>query len=136
MFQARNYFGWFSDGSTYPRGEVGWESVCKNFVNIGFEPEYIWAVYGGGSYDGSALVVFYDDDRWQVVEGSHCSCYGLEDQWEPKDADVELHLESIKQGKRIFVAESTYYDWNGSSDAGFDEWLSEAVKQTQLRKAA
>lgn len=133
---SRQYFGWFSNGSTYPNGEVGWESVCKNFNITDIpEPEYIWAVYGGGSYDGAALVVFYADDRWQVVEGSHCSCYGLEDQWEPKDADVDLHLKSIESGKRIYVAESCYYDWNGSSDAAFDEWLTAAVAHT-LQKAA
>lgn len=41
------------------------------------------AWYGYGSYCGSSLVVFEKGGTLYEVNGSHCSCNGLEDQWEP-----------------------------------------------------
>src|ERR1035438_2426052 len=47
------------------------------------------AWYGYGSYDGSSLVLFKKDGKLYEVNGSHCSCYGLEDQWEPVETSWE-----------------------------------------------
>lgn len=47
------------------------------------EPEKVFAVYDNAGCEGDALVIFSDGDEYGVVEGSHCSCYGLEDQWKP-----------------------------------------------------
>ena len=49
------------------------------------EEEIIFAAYGGGGYDGVALVVYERDGKLFEVNGSHCSCYGLEDQWSPEE---------------------------------------------------
>lgn len=43
------------------------------------------AWYGYGSYCGSSLVVFEKDGKLYEVNGSHCSCNGLEGQWEPEE---------------------------------------------------
>lgn len=43
------------------------------------------AWYGYGSYCGSSLVVYEKGGRLYEVNGSHCSCYGLEGQWEPEE---------------------------------------------------
>lgn len=45
--------------------------------------EILFAAYGAQSYEGDARVIFKKDDKIYVVAGSHCSCYGLEDQWDP-----------------------------------------------------
>jgi hypothetical protein len=42
------------------------------------------AWYGLGDYEGSAFVLFLKDDTLYEVNGAHCSCYGLENQWEPE----------------------------------------------------
>jgi hypothetical protein len=51
--------------------------------------DVIFASYDGGGYDGDASVVFRRDGKLYEVHGSHCSCYGLEDQWDPEEATVE-----------------------------------------------
>lgn len=43
------------------------------------------AWYGYGDYCGSSLVVFEKDGKLFEVNGSHCSCNGLEDQWSPEE---------------------------------------------------
>ena len=39
------------------------------------------AVYETPSYEGYAFVLFEREGKLYEVNGSHCSCYGLEDQW-------------------------------------------------------
>lgn len=53
------------------------------------ERQMVFAWYGVGGYDGSALVVFKIKGQYYQVEGSHCSCYGLENQWEPDPVSKE-----------------------------------------------
>lgn len=47
------------------------------------------AWYGYGSYDGESLVIFEKDGKLYEVNGSHCSCNGLEGQWEPEETTWE-----------------------------------------------
>jgi hypothetical protein len=43
------------------------------------------AWYGYGSYCGQSLVIFEKDGELFEVNGGHCSCNGLEGQWEPEE---------------------------------------------------
>lgn len=48
------------------------------------EPRYVFAVESSSSYDENANIIISTDGRkFQLVDGSHCSCYGFEGQWEP-----------------------------------------------------
>jgi hypothetical protein len=69
------YEGLFSD----------WGSVVCAFEVRGLpEPTYVWAEYDTGNWEGWSTVITSDDgDTFVVAEGSHCSCYGLEGQWDP-----------------------------------------------------
>ena len=50
------------------------------------------ASYGGG-YEGGAFVLFERDGALFEAYGSHCSCYGLEGQWDPERSnETELRL--------------------------------------------
>lgn len=49
------------------------------------DEEILLAVYEVGGYDGSARVFFRRDKKLYEVSGSHCSCFGLEGQWEPHE---------------------------------------------------
>jgi hypothetical protein len=42
------------------------------------------AWYGYGHYDGQSLVIFEKEGQLYEVNGSHCSCRGLEGQWSPE----------------------------------------------------
>jgi hypothetical protein len=55
----------------------------------------IFAVYAYGSYCGDAYVLLRKDKKYFVVEGSHCSCYGLEGQWNA----VETALGAFRKEK-------------------------------------
>ena len=43
------------------------------------------AWYGYGSYCGSSFVLFEKGGKLFEVNGSHCSCFELEGQWEPEE---------------------------------------------------
>lgn len=71
----RTYKGEFSE----------WKNVAQNFGGNcpKVEPRFVFAEYEEPDYEGYATVITSADGRkFSVVEGSHCSCYGLEDQWE------------------------------------------------------
>jgi hypothetical protein len=50
--------------------------------------EVLFAFYGSYSYEGAAFVLFRKDGTLYEVNGSHCSCYGLEGMWEPEETTV------------------------------------------------
>lgn len=47
------------------------------------------ASYTYVDYSGDAYVLFEKDSTLFEVNGSHCSCYGLEGQWEPEETTLE-----------------------------------------------
>lgn len=54
--------------------------------------DLLLAWYGYGSYCGDSLVIFRRDGKLYEVNGSHCSCYGLEGCWEPEETTPEALL--------------------------------------------
>lgn len=51
--------------------------------------EVLYASYNYGCYEGDALVIYRKDDKLYEVNGGHCSCYGLEGQWQPEETFPE-----------------------------------------------
>lgn len=53
-----------------------------------------YASYETPPYEGYALVVYYrkSTKKYYEANGSHCSCYGLEGQW---DGDEEIVMEEL-----------------------------------------
>jgi hypothetical protein len=63
------------------------EDIISNFYIKAEElqgVEILFAEYDCPWYEGYAWVVFRKEDQLYEVNGSHCSCYGLEDQWKPE----------------------------------------------------
>jgi hypothetical protein len=87
------------------------EGVFNDF-NEDDEVNILFASYGNANYSGSAWVLFEQDGKLFEVNGSHCSCYGLENQWEPE----EVMLEELEN--RLL---------NGSF--GEDDWSDNNFKQ-------
>lgn len=51
----------------------------------------IHADYTYEDYSGSAYVLYEQNGKYYEVHGSHCSCMGLEGQWDPEECTlVEL----------------------------------------------
>lgn len=58
--------------------------------------EILLAAYDLEDYEGYAFVLFMKDGQLYEVNGIHCSCYGLEGQWEPDECtlnSLEFRLE-------------------------------------------
>jgi len=62
------------------------------------EVTILLAEYYYEDYSGSAWVLFMEDEKLYEVHGSHCSCYGLEDQWEPEEVTAEVLSHRLENG--------------------------------------
>ena len=60
--------------------------------------DILLASYGTPAYEGYAFVLFRRDGKLFEVNGSHCSCYGLEGQWNPEKTSVEALRFRVKNG--------------------------------------
>lgn len=49
------------------------------------DEEVLLAIYDTPGYEGHAFVLFERDGKLFEVHGGHCSCCGLEGQWEPEE---------------------------------------------------
>lgn len=60
--------------------------------------EILLASYSYENYSGDAFVFFRKGEKLYEVNGGHCSCYGLEGQWEPEETTVEALKHRIDKG--------------------------------------
>lgn len=57
------------------------------------------AWYGYGSYSGDSLVIYEKNGVLYEVNGSHCSCFGLEGQWQPEETTwAALAMRDLNSG--------------------------------------
>lgn len=56
------------------------------------------AAYTYEDYSGSAYVLCVKEGLLYEVEGSHCSCYGLEGQWEPAEVNLQYLQNRLEKG--------------------------------------
>lgn len=61
------------------------ENVFNQFNVKQNKEKILLAVYDLDGYEGYANVFYFKDGKYYEVYGSHCSCYGLEDQWNPEE---------------------------------------------------
>jgi len=59
----------------------------------------IVAWYSYEDYSGSAFVLFEQGGQLFEVNGGHCSCYGLEGQWEPEETSIEALRHYLDNGE-------------------------------------
>lgn len=63
---------------------------AKSILDLLNSSEVLLAWYGGGPWEGEAMVVYKSEGKLYVVTGSHCSCYGLEGQWDPVETNYKV----------------------------------------------
>ena len=61
------------------------DKVIEKYKDINI----LFASYGNDNYSGDAWVLFEQEGILYEVSGSHCSCYGLEGQWEPEPVSLK-----------------------------------------------
>jgi hypothetical protein len=69
--------------------------------------ELLFAWYEYEDYSGDTFVLFRKDGELYEVNGGHCSCYGLEDQWEPTRTtkDAILMRNNVRPELRALLEE-------------------------------
>ena len=84
----------------------------------------LYADYTYEDYSGDAYVLGYNKENKQFFEvhGSHCSCYGLEGQWDEEYYEDAKQLQDAI--KKRFEGRSKYSRYAYSSDE-FKNWLEE-----------
>lgn len=89
---AEDMFADFED-SRY-RGEARRPIADKENVEV------MLASYTYRDYSGNAFVLFRNTSDGQLYEvnGSHCSCYGLEGQWDPEPTSVAELRHRLNKG--------------------------------------
>lgn len=57
--------------------------------------DVVFAYYTYEDYSGDALVILRDpnDGVFYEVNGGHCSCYGLEGQWEMEETTMDVMMQ-------------------------------------------
>ena len=106
-------------------GFSNWQNVANEFTGIYDwsdqekkvsalqeipEPDQvIVAAYKLESYEGHAWVVYRVGGKYYSVEGSHCSCHGLEDQWNPEEYEsADALLAVLKKGDWAYGAKAAH----------------------------
>lgn len=80
------YFG-FADRDDVRMEFSNYNDLIKRFPT---DEKILLAVYNQESWEGDAYVLFERYGKLYEVHGSHCSCYGLEDQWQPEETSWEF----------------------------------------------
>ncbi len=90
----RKYFGEWNDKEDMLQ-EFEIEESELDGVDI------VLASYDRSGYEGNAFVLYWDTktECYYEVNASHCSCYGLEGQWEPETTFLEAIRDRVENGK-------------------------------------
>jgi hypothetical protein len=75
------------------------EGVANDFQTNLDNVNILFASYNYANYSGDAFVLFEQDGKLFEVNGGHCSCYGLEGQWEPEETTIEAIKYRLYEGK-------------------------------------
>lgn len=79
------------------------KSVIANEFNISLEQlknkHFVYAYYSCGDYSGDAYLLFIENDKLYEVDAGHCSCYGLEEQFNPEEVPIEVLYYRIENNK-------------------------------------
>lgn len=74
------------------------EEEKKEFLKQFEGCEWIFGSYSYENYSGDAFVIFKKDGEVYENGGSHCSCYGVEGQWNPEKTSIEAIKHRLENG--------------------------------------
>jgi hypothetical protein len=101
-----------------------WADVCREFEEvIDLPDEVLLAAYDCGGYEGYASVIYRQADRYYWVHGSHCSCYGLEGQWDPEEYSAEMLVAALRRGDHFY--------WSEDSSVLRDDVIEQVLARSQ-----
>jgi hypothetical protein len=71
-------------------------------VRLNDNIEIIVACYQTGHYSGQAIVIFEKGEKLYLIEASHCSCYGLEGQWNAELINEDFLRHKLNKGDWLY----------------------------------
>lgn len=75
-----------------------WADVQAAYEMNEPEPdEVLMAMYEQPPYEGYSYVLYRNGCHYFLVYGGHCSCYGLEGQWEPEEYDLPTLIRAVEK---------------------------------------
>lgn len=95
MTKKQKYFGEFSSredvAQEFDEGTGNrWQNTFAISPDFPSERNIIAASYDIDGYEGYAFVLYKQKGKLYEVNGSHCSCYGLEGQWQPEETSLAV----------------------------------------------
>lgn len=89
-----------AEQSPYPNEEMWLElkEEMKKALLEWSDINILFASYNSANYEGKAWVLLEKEGKLFEVNGEHCSCYGLEGQWEPKQVSLEELKHRLEKG--------------------------------------
>lgn len=92
-----DFVNWTSVQEAFGKGYIGY---CDG-LDVPEPDNLIVADYHIDGYEGDANVLWRNDDgTFGYVSGCHCSCYGLEDQWEVEELTKEMIEKLIEANEK------------------------------------
>lgn len=89
-----------ADKAPYANIQI-WEEKklkMKNAIEKWKPINILFASYGQANYSGDAFVLFERDMKLFEANGGHCSCYGLEGQFDPEETTLEALQHRLIEG--------------------------------------
>jgi hypothetical protein len=126
---------WSSVERMYEDFEDTWSSGPRHPITDKDDIEIILASYTNENYEGDAFVLFRrkSDGKIYEVNGGHCSCYGLEGQWNPEETTVEALQHRLTNGN---LGKGGWYDDSNRFATELTEALRDLAGSTTLKEAA
>lgn len=87
----------------------------------------IFAAFTGDANEGKAFVLFESDSKLYEVNGSHCSCFGFEYQWDPEKASIAELRHRMDEGMLGKDHADGYFE-------NFDDDLREVLDRYEKRE--
>jgi len=85
----------YSNISLWQEKKIKMSKAIKEWKPI----KILFASYGTDNYSGDAFVLFEREGKLFEVNGSHCSCYGLEGKFTPEETTLEALRLRLTKGK-------------------------------------
>jgi len=81
--------------SDYSKTQV---EIAREIKKLHLGEKILFASYNSEGYESYAFVLFSKNGRLFEINASHCSCYGLEGQWNPETVNLKALRTRVKKG--------------------------------------
>lgn len=95
-----------------------------------FGAEILLAYYDVHGYEGYAFILYRKFGQLYEVHGSHCSCYGLEGQWDPEETTIASLRHRLKEGH--FGRGYSYGSEDGKGENYYADELEKLLNELEM----